>query len=105
MGGRSYRCRMLTGGITCTRPTIDNGQRCAAHLHSMPAPGALQRLLQRPFSDIYTCWRGRLIVSQGYMLVHGKLIGNPNLGKILAEVAVDSRGGDIDADDWMPEIY
>jgi hypothetical protein len=39
------------------------------------------------------------------MLVHGKLIGNPNLGKILAEVAVDSRGGDIDADDWMPEIY
>ena len=39
------------------------------------------------------------------MLTHGDHIGKPELGEILRLVAVDSRGGNLDADDWMPDVY
>ena len=39
------------------------------------------------------------------MLVHGECIGKPELGEILKEVVLDGRGDDVDADEWMPDVF
>ena len=35
----------------------------------------------------------------------GSSVGESSLGELLTEIALDGEGGDIDASDWMPELY
>ena len=43
--------------------------------------------------------------AEGYMLLHGEHVGQPALGELLREVLLDGQGGDIDADDWFPDVF